>query len=101
MPKNRIEAVLRAPIEEYSCHVEFGTTLVSFEQHPDHVVARLIKTIDGKETKETAEFAWLVGADGGKGALSCAPLIRWNLTIYVCRNGAKAIGIAVRRCHPE
>lgn len=67
MPKNRIEAVLRAPIEEYSCHVEFGTTLVSFEQHPDHVVARLIKTIDGKETKETAEFAWLVGADGGKG----------------------------------
>ena len=81
MPKNRIEAVLRAPLEGYSCYVEFGTTLASSEQHPDHVVAHLTKTVDGKETEETAKFAWLVGADGGKGTLSCPPLTRWNITI--------------------
>jgi 2-polyprenyl-6-methoxyphenol hydroxylase-like FAD-dependent oxidoreductase len=46
---------------------------VSFQQHDDHVLAKLVKKLDGKEVSETFEASYLIGADGGKGMFS--PLI--------------------------
>jgi 2-polyprenyl-6-methoxyphenol hydroxylase-like FAD-dependent oxidoreductase len=43
-----------------------NTELVSFEQNDDHVLAKLIKKLDGKEVSETFEASYLIGADGGK-----------------------------------
>ncbi|KAF9259568.1 hypothetical protein L218DRAFT_908049 [Marasmius fiardii PR-910] len=62
------EEVYRAHLKErFNVEVELGTELRSLEQHPDHVVARLVKhTPDGGEVIEEAYFAWLIGADGGK-----------------------------------
>uniref|UniRef100_A0A0W0FJ75 Uncharacterized protein n=1 Tax=Moniliophthora roreri TaxID=221103 RepID=A0A0W0FJ75_MONRR len=57
------EAILRQVLErEYGVSVEFGTELISFEHAPNSVVARLVNTLNN--TKETAQFDWLVGADG-------------------------------------
>ncbi|KAF8178161.1 FAD binding domain-containing protein [Mycena galopus ATCC 62051] len=59
------EDILRAYLEKLSCSVELGTELVSFEQFPDRVVARIVKTdSDGSHHEETTTFDWLVGTDG-------------------------------------
>ncbi|KAF5336673.1 hypothetical protein D9758_015667 [Tetrapyrgos nigripes] len=59
------EHILRTTLEnDYGCKVELGTEFISFEQHPDHVVVHLEKTIDGQKVSETATCAFLVGADG-------------------------------------
>ncbi|SJL13731.1 uncharacterized protein ARMOST_17179 [Armillaria ostoyae] len=44
--------------------VELGTELVSFEQFPDRVVSRVVKTRDGQQTEESIESQWIVGAEG-------------------------------------
>jgi 2-polyprenyl-6-methoxyphenol hydroxylase-like FAD-dependent oxidoreductase len=53
-----------------------NTELVSFEQNDDHVLAKLIKKLDGKEVSEMFEASYLIGADGGKGMFS-------TLTVYI------------------
>ena len=65
--QDRHEGILRSHLEKFGCTVELGTKLQSFEQYPDHVEVELIKTSqDGKENiAEKAQFAWVVGADGG------------------------------------
>ncbi|THV05570.1 hypothetical protein K435DRAFT_834684 [Dendrothele bispora CBS 962.96] len=65
--QDRHEHILRSVLErDYGCNVELATELVSFEQHADHVEARISKTIDGKEISETTTFAYLIGADGAR-----------------------------------
>ncbi|KAK7462927.1 hypothetical protein VKT23_007507 [Stygiomarasmius scandens] len=64
--QDRHEALLRSMLEKTGCKVELETEFLSFEQHADHVVARLAKTLDGQRTEETAKFAYLVGADGAR-----------------------------------
>ncbi|EEB92204.1 hypothetical protein MPER_09322, partial [Moniliophthora perniciosa FA553] len=57
------ETILRQILKrEYGVSVELGTQLISFEHASNSVVARLVNTLDN--TKETAQFDWLVGADG-------------------------------------
>ena len=46
-----------------------NTELVSFEQDDDHVLAKLVKKLDGTEVLETFKASYLIGADGGKGML--------------------------------
>jgi len=59
------EEILRGYLRELGGTVELGTALCSFQQHPDHIVAQLVKTgaYDTEET-EVAKFDWLVGTDG-------------------------------------
>ncbi|KAF9002997.1 monooxygenase [Cyathus striatus] len=62
--QNHLEAILRAHAKKYGVEVELATELVKFEEHGDHVVAHLLKTVDGKETSELVKCSYLVGADG-------------------------------------
>ncbi|THV05565.1 hypothetical protein K435DRAFT_744813 [Dendrothele bispora CBS 962.96] len=65
--QDRHEHILRSVLErDYGCNVELATELVSFEQHADHIEARISKTINGQEVSETAAFAYLIGADGAR-----------------------------------
>ncbi|THU90974.1 hypothetical protein K435DRAFT_245117 [Dendrothele bispora CBS 962.96] len=65
--QDRHEHILRSVLErDYGCNVELATELVSFEQHADHVEARISKTVNGQEMLETAVFAYLIGADGAR-----------------------------------
>ncbi|KAJ7255855.1 FAD binding domain-containing protein, partial [Mycena haematopus] len=59
------EEILHGYLRELGGIVELGVALASFEQFPDHVIAKLVKT-GPNETKETevARFDWLVGTDG-------------------------------------
>ncbi|EMD33646.1 hypothetical protein CERSUDRAFT_117754 [Gelatoporia subvermispora B] len=63
------EGILREHLAKLGCHVELGTELLSFEQHPDHVTARIAKRQDGKDSEETVNCHYLVGTDGGKGVV--------------------------------
>ena len=64
-----LERVLREHIEQHGGKIELGVELVSLEQKDDRVIAHLVKrTEDGVNGEEVAEFAYLVGADGAKGA---------------------------------
>ena len=47
---------------------------MSFEQDDDHVLAKLVKKLDGTEVLETFKASYLIGADGGKGMLSLSML---------------------------
>ncbi|KAF8712021.1 hypothetical protein AX14_013156 [Amanita brunnescens Koide BX004] len=62
-----LEGVLRSHLEKYGCTVELSTALESFEQNDDHVLAKLVQTIDGKEVSETFKASYVIGADGAKG----------------------------------
>ena len=76
-----LEGVLRSHLEKYGCTVELNTELESFEQTDDHVLAKLVKKVDGKEVPETFEASYLIGADGGRGMFS--PLI-FRLGLILC-----------------
>ncbi|KAJ7580192.1 FAD binding domain-containing protein [Mycena floridula] len=58
------EAIFRSRLEALGVFVELSTELVSFEEKPDRVVAHMVSIRDGEKVAETAEFHWLVGADG-------------------------------------
>ena len=62
--------MLRSHLAKYGCTVELNTELESFEQTDDHVLAKLIKKVDGNEVPETFKASYLIGADGGKGMFS-------------------------------
>ncbi|KAK0239286.1 FAD binding domain-containing protein [Armillaria nabsnona] len=62
--QDRHEEILREHLAKYGVTVELGTELVSFEQFPDRVVSRVVKTCDGQQTEESVESQWLVGAEG-------------------------------------
>ncbi|KAK0489305.1 FAD binding domain-containing protein [Armillaria novae-zelandiae] len=64
--QDRHEDVLREHLARYGVIVELETELVSFEQFPDRVVSRIIKTRDGQHTEETAESQWIIGAEGAR-----------------------------------
>ncbi|KAI0943907.1 hypothetical protein AcV7_001865 [Taiwanofungus camphoratus] len=62
-----LEKILRSHLQKYGCEVELSTELRSFEQHSNHVVARVVKTAGETETVEMVTCHWLVGTDGAKG----------------------------------
>jgi 2-polyprenyl-6-methoxyphenol hydroxylase-like FAD-dependent oxidoreductase len=55
--------ILRRHLEKFSCFVETGTELRSFEQSDEGVTAVLAKN----EILETVDTKWMIGADGAKG----------------------------------
>ncbi|KDQ57091.1 hypothetical protein JAAARDRAFT_35693 [Jaapia argillacea MUCL 33604] len=64
------EHILRSHLAKYSCHVELGTELRTFEQFSDHVEALIVKiNANGEEVRETFITEWLVGTDGGRGVV--------------------------------
>lgn len=64
--QDRHEDVLREHLSRYGVTVELETELVSFEQFPDRVVSRIIKTRDGQHIEETVESQWIIGAEGAR-----------------------------------
>jgi 2-polyprenyl-6-methoxyphenol hydroxylase-like FAD-dependent oxidoreductase len=60
-PEWRIEEALRLRLAELGGAVEFGTSLVSFEQSDESVSAVVVR--DGQT--ETVTARWLIGCDGG------------------------------------
>ncbi|KAG2153642.1 FAD binding domain-containing protein [Suillus bovinus] len=58
-----LDVILRRHLEKFSCTVEMGTELRSFEQSDEGVTAVLSK--DG--ISETFDAKWVIGADGAKG----------------------------------
>ncbi|MFD2416749.1 FAD-dependent oxidoreductase [Amycolatopsis pigmentata] len=61
-PEWRTEEALRSRLAELGGTVEFGTTLVGFEQSDEGVSAVVVKGGDA----ETVTACWLVGCDGGR-----------------------------------
>ncbi|MBE1461146.1 FAD-dependent monooxygenase [Kibdelosporangium phytohabitans] len=64
IPQWRTAALLRERLAGFGGQVELGTELVALEQDEDGVIATLSR--DGRA--ERARLAYVVGADGGKGA---------------------------------
>ncbi|KAK0202449.1 FAD binding domain-containing protein [Desarmillaria ectypa] len=62
--QDRHEEILRKHLARYGVAVELETELVSFEQFPDRVVSRVVKTRDGQHFEESIESKWIVGAEG-------------------------------------
>ncbi|KZP26592.1 hypothetical protein FIBSPDRAFT_918099 [Athelia psychrophila] len=68
--QERTQNILISHLEKYACHVEFGTHLQSFEQHPNHVVVHLLSAVeDGREVPETVDASFLLGSDGARGVV--------------------------------
>ncbi|KAG1862619.1 FAD binding domain-containing protein [Suillus subluteus] len=60
-----LDVILRRHLEKFSCSVEMGTELRSFEQSDEGVTAVLAKN----GTLETFNTKWVIGADGAKGVV--------------------------------
>ncbi|KAK0202471.1 FAD binding domain-containing protein [Desarmillaria ectypa] len=58
------EEILREHLARYGVEVELSTELVSFEQFPDRVVSRVVKTRDGQRSDESVESRWIIGTEG-------------------------------------
>ena len=66
------EDVLRDHLAKFGVHVELSTELVSLEQDNKGVTVALKKTgADGSETMESVRAAYVIGADGARGAIVC------------------------------
>jgi 2-polyprenyl-6-methoxyphenol hydroxylase-like FAD-dependent oxidoreductase len=61
------EQVLRSRLsKDYGCEVELSTTLTSFKEYDDHIIALISKLDNGNLKEETIRVNWLIGADGGR-----------------------------------
>ena len=59
------EGILRKHVESLGGKIEIGTELSTLGQDENSVKVHLKKVVDGKTVEETAEFSYVVGADGG------------------------------------
>ncbi|KAG1892972.1 FAD binding domain-containing protein [Suillus fuscotomentosus] len=62
MGQQLLDVILRRHLEKFSCSVEMGTKLCSFEQFDEGVTAILAKN----GISETFDTKWIIGADGAK-----------------------------------
>lgn len=69
--QDHLEKIFWAALEKYSCHVEFGTELLNFEQHEDRVDVRLTRRGlgGGPSVEEVMGFDFVVGTDGARGSV--------------------------------
>nr|GAT46732.1 predicted protein [Mycena chlorophos] len=72
--QDHLEQVLRTALREVGCEVEWGTTLVSFEQSPSSVRTVLSRPHNGPngehiQINETSTFRYLIGTDGARGVV--------------------------------
>ncbi|KAG1821891.1 FAD binding domain-containing protein [Suillus subaureus] len=63
MGQQVLDVILRRHLEKFSCSVEMGTELRSFEQSDEGVTTVLTKN----GITETFDTKWIIGADGAKG----------------------------------
>jgi 2-polyprenyl-6-methoxyphenol hydroxylase-like FAD-dependent oxidoreductase len=63
MGQQLLDVVLRRHLDKFSCTVESGTELRSFEQSDEGITAILAKN----DILETVHTKWMIGADGAKG----------------------------------
>ncbi|KAK7062192.1 FAD-binding-3 domain-containing protein [Favolaschia claudopus] len=59
--QDQVEGILRDHLKQFGCVVELGTQLLDFEQHSEHVSARV------SSVENFIKAKYLVGADGAKG----------------------------------
>ncbi len=72
--QDQLEPILRATAERHGADVRFNTELVSFEQTPGGVTARIRDRSTGAERDVRAQY--LIGADGAQSAVREAAGIR-------------------------
>ncbi|KAG2125959.1 FAD binding domain-containing protein [Suillus clintonianus] len=65
MGQQLLDTIMRRHLDKFSCSVEMGTEMCSFEQTEEGVTAVLAK--DG--TLESFNTKWMIGADGAKGVV--------------------------------
>ncbi|KAG1745464.1 FAD binding domain-containing protein [Suillus paluster] len=65
MGQQVLDVILRRHLEKFSCSVEMGTELRSFEQSEQGVTGVLEKN----GVSETFDTKWIIGADGAKGVV--------------------------------
>ncbi|KAH7914816.1 FAD binding domain-containing protein [Hygrophoropsis aurantiaca] len=63
------EGHLREQLEALGCFIELGTELLSFEQYPTYVAARVAKTSGAITVEEVINANWVIGADGARGVV--------------------------------
>jgi 2-polyprenyl-6-methoxyphenol hydroxylase-like FAD-dependent oxidoreductase len=63
MGQQLLDVVLRRHLDKFSCTIESGTELRSFEQSDEGITAILVKN----NISETVHTKWMIGADGAKG----------------------------------
>ncbi|KAG1875885.1 FAD binding domain-containing protein [Suillus tomentosus] len=68
-----LDVILRRHLEKFSCFVEMGTELCSFEQSDEGVTTILVKN----GVSETFGTKWIIGADGAKS--------------IVCKDGTRVV----------
>jgi hypothetical protein len=64
------QAILRKHIERFGVTVETGSKLISLEQDDAGAQVRIEKTDGSQVSVNSASFAYVIGADGAKGASS-------------------------------
>jgi 2-polyprenyl-6-methoxyphenol hydroxylase-like FAD-dependent oxidoreductase len=62
MGQQLLDVILRRHLEKFSCSVDMGTELRSFEQSDEGVTAILEKN----GISEIFDTKWIIGADGAK-----------------------------------
>ncbi|KAI0674231.1 FAD binding domain-containing protein [Trametes maxima] len=63
-----LEGIFRDHLTKLGVHIELGTELVSLEQDDGGVTATLKQSTDDGETHQRARVAYVIGADGARGA---------------------------------
>lgn len=64
----RTEGIFRDHLAKFGIHVELATEPVAQEQDAEGVTVTLKKVdANGEEKTEVARFAYVIGADGGRG----------------------------------
>jgi 2-polyprenyl-6-methoxyphenol hydroxylase-like FAD-dependent oxidoreductase len=63
MGQQPLDVILRRHLDKFSCTIESGTELRSFEQSDEDVTVVLAKN----DILETVHTKWIIGADGAKG----------------------------------
>ncbi|KAG9224114.1 hypothetical protein CCMSSC00406_0006782 [Pleurotus cornucopiae] len=61
---DRQSEILTSHLRKHGVTVDYSVRLSSFEQFADHVTAKMLRLKDGAEEMETANFVYIVGADG-------------------------------------
>jgi 2-polyprenyl-6-methoxyphenol hydroxylase-like FAD-dependent oxidoreductase len=70
--QDHLERILYNVLAKYSCQVELGTELSSFEQRKDRVEVNLLKrgiNANAEGTVERVTFDWVIGTDGARGVM--------------------------------
>jgi 2-polyprenyl-6-methoxyphenol hydroxylase-like FAD-dependent oxidoreductase len=68
-PQDRHERLLVERLAEAGLEVERKLTLTGFEEHGDHVEARLADMPGNEEREERCTARWLIGCDGARSAV--------------------------------